>query len=205
MKLYLWWWWNTQEIPTMKETITTILKKEEIRNLLHIPFAGAGIRHRISGRCMPKEFKPFIEEFKIKYFDGQYKEEILEAPYETIYLNWGHYREFLFQNIQKDEVLEKITKANIIIGESSGSMILWEYFLNDQKSWFIKGLGLIKNTIIIPHYSTDRRQQEKLQQLLSEKQTETWYQLLWIDETTFIEYEDWKFGEIIWTGKVYYL
>ena len=126
MKLYLGGGRNTQEIPEMKELITAILKKENVQNLLHIPFAGAGIRHRTSERCMPRNFQPFIENLwggGINYFDGSYKEDIVAAPYEAIYLNGGKYRDFLWQNIQKDEVLEKVTKTPLIIGESSGSTI----------------------------------------------------------------------------------
>jgi hypothetical protein len=83
-------------------------------------------------------------------------------------------------------------------------MIGGETVLNDSKSWFEKGLGLVSQTIIIPHYSTSYSKEE-LRQLYKEEQAKTGYNILWIDETTFVEYEDGKYGEIFGEGKVYHL
>jgi peptidase E len=118
----------------MKEIITQIIQKEGITELLHIPFAGVGIRHRTSSWCMPEEFKPFIEGLGVNYLNASYDEDIEAFNGKYIYINGGHYRGFLLLMANKPKLLEKIQNAEIIIGESSGPMIGGETVLNDSKS-----------------------------------------------------------------------
>jgi hypothetical protein len=99
----------------MKETIKQIIQKEHITKLLHIPFAGVGIRHRSSSRCMPKEFQPFMESLGVKYFEASYEEDIEAHDGKHIYINGGHYRDFLLKNCKKPKLLEKLQNAEIII------------------------------------------------------------------------------------------
>ncbi|MDR0860130.1 MAG: hypothetical protein LBO09_04005 [Candidatus Peribacteria bacterium] len=92
MKFYLGGGRNLSEVPLMKASITQILQKEHIKELLHIPFAGVGIRHKTSGRCMPKEFQLFIENLGIKYFDASYEEDIDAWSGEHIYIELQNLR-----------------------------------------------------------------------------------------------------------------
>ena len=205
MKFYLWGGRGIPTISEKKEAIKQIIQREGIKELLHIPFAGVGPRHRISSRCMPEEFRLFVEGLGVRYLDASYKEDIKEFDGKHIYINGGHYREFLLAMCNNSLLLEKLQQAEIIIGESSGAMILGERVLNDRKSWFEKGLWLVGNTIIIPHYNTGRRQEEELQQLHKEEQEKTGCNILWIDETSFVRYENGEYGEAFWMGGVYHL
>ena len=79
----------------------------------------------------------------------------------------------------QQELLEKIKNADLIVGESSGSMILGEITLNDTKTLFDqKGLGLVNNTIIQPHYNKEYNNKEELMSLYKEGHIKTGYQLL---------------------------
>ena len=83
---------------------------------------------------MPEEFRLFVEGLGVRYLDASYKEDIKEFDGKHIYINGGHYREFLLAMCNNSLLLEKLQQAEIIIGESSGAMILGERVLNDRKS-----------------------------------------------------------------------
>ena len=152
---------------------------------------------------MPKDFQPFIESLGVRYLDASYEEDIEDFWGKHIYINGGHYRDFLLQMCNKPVLLDKLQNADIIIGESSGAMILGEQVLNSKKNWFEKGLGIVSETIIMPHYNTPRRQE--LQPLHTQEQEKTGCKLLGIDETTFVKYENGRYGAPIWEGKIYHL
>ena len=62
------------------------------------------------------------------------------------------------------KLLQIIKSAKYIVGESSGAMVMGEYQRGARgESTIIRGLGILKNTIIEPHYS-----ERKSQQLLSD-------------------------------------
>jgi hypothetical protein len=54
----------------------------------------------------------------------------------------------------------------------------------------------VKHTIIQPHYQK-RKEDENVQNLYAQQKAETHCDILGIDETTFVEYEDGKYGEVI--------
>ncbi len=77
----------------------------------------------------------------------------------------------LMNKIKANPKLLKLVKnAEVIIGESAGSKVLGEYFRasgSDPKSKMVKGLGIIKNTVVEPHY-TERQRHELLNRNLQE-------------------------------------
>jgi hypothetical protein len=54
----------------------------------------------------------------------------------------------------------------------------------------------MKDTLIIPHYNTSYSKEE-LKNLYFQEQSSTGYKILGIDETTFVEYENGKYGEVM--------
>ena len=76
-------------------------------------------------------------------------------------------------------------------------MVLSEWFYYDSR--FYEWLWLMPNSIIVPHYS-ERDWDAKKDDYQSKIKDIT---VLWIDELTFVEYEDWKIGDTYWRWNAY--
>lgn len=204
MKFYLWWWWNPEwwelAFDEQLSYIKEILKINNTKQLLHIPFARTGIRKRNRDAFSPSNIKSIITWLWIEYLDASYFEDISLYNWDTIYINWGNNCEFLFEICNNEKLLNAINKSRIIIGESCGAMIFWKNFENSQNTW-LHWFNLIDNTIIVPHYT----EHSMYESAVKWKQN-TWVSTaLGIDEATFITYEEWVYWEIIDKWWVYKL
>ena len=204
MKFYLWWGWNPEwwDIAFNEQLsyITEILKKNNTKQLLHIPFARTGIRKRNRDAFSPNNLKSIITWLWIEYLDASYFEDIAAYNWDTIYINWGNNCEFLFEMCNHSELLHAIKKSKNIIGESCWAMIFWKNFENSKNIWQV-WFGFIENTIIIPHYTEHNMYESGIK-----GQEQTWVStILWIDEATFIEYEEWKYWKTLGRWKTYIL
>lgn len=204
MKFYLWWGWDPEEgkksFDEALSCIKAILQKEKSKQLLHIPFARTGMMKKNRSSFLTHNFSPIIENLWIKYFNAMFYEEIEAFEGDTIFINWGNDCEYLLEMCQTPILLNAIKRSKIIIWESCWSMIFWEYFRNNHKDWYIQWLWFIKDTLIEPHYS-QKIKEERLKSWMSKTNTKYW---LWIDESTYVEYANWNYWEVIWFGKTFH-
>lgn len=204
MKLYLWGGYDPNKwdiaYKAAKECAKTIFSKEETTEILHIPFARTGIMKKNRGGFLPHNIGPVFESRGYKYFNAMYYEDIEKFSWDTIYINGGNDCEFLLEMCQNEKLFQAVKKTRVIVWESCWAMIMWEYFRNNENNGLLKGLGFIKDTIVEPHF-TEKSKEERLALEMKKTWTKLW---LWIDENTFIAYNDWVYWEKVWLGWVYH-
>lgn len=98
----------------------------------------------------------------IEVLEAHEEEDIRRADNPVIVISGGHEKEHALRVINEDARLkELIMNASVYIGESAGSMIAAEYICIDRDALeIIPGLGILKDTIIEPHYSEKKRQKQ---------------------------------------------
>jgi len=205
MKIYLWGGRNPDGwekiLNEARNCARQIFEIENTKQVLHIPFARIWITKKNRAWFFPKEFSHYLEWLWISYLNATFIEDIESFNWDTIYINWWGSCEFLLQMCKNEKLAEAISKAKVIIWESCGSMILCEYLRDDlTKSFYVKWLWYIKDTIVEPHY-TESHKEERLKKWMNINNLKYW---LWIDENTFIEYENGKYWKKIWFWNVYY-
>ncbi len=160
MKLYL---FGGAEIPLhqvepLKNLIKQVIVDFRPTSVLHIPFA----------RLNPTEkewregwFKEIMKDTGIKILDARNDSDIDKATESVLFINGGIGRYDLINVITNNPKLFQLIKnAQYIVGESAGAMVMGEYQRGARgESTIIRGLGILKNTIIEPHYSERSSQQ----------------------------------------------
>jgi len=146
---------NTQLLKSLiKQTILQIRPK----SVLHIPYA----------RLVSTEedwyegwFGDLMKDAGIDILDARNSKDVEKAYDSVIFINGGIGRYDLINGITNNKkLLHLVLNAQHIIAESAGSMVMGEYQRGARgESKIIKGLGILKNTIIEPHYSERHSQQ----------------------------------------------
>lgn len=153
--------------PILKDLIKKTITDLNPSQILHVPFA----------RLHPTEevfregwFKELMVDTGIMILDARIDEDIVKAENPLVFINGGHGRSDLVAGIHGNaKILDLILNADYLVGESSGSMITAEYMrLGKEGGEIVKGLGILKNTIIEPHYS-----ERGYQQLLATEMKQT--------------------------------
>ena len=138
----------------MKDVIFS-LKPQQI---LHIPFA----------RLHPREeewkegwFKETMEGTGMEILDARNEEDIQKAKNPLIFINGGHGRYDLLNRVRNDKrLLQFILNAENIVAESAGSILMGQFQRGARsEDKIVEGLGILKDTIIEPHYTERSRQQ----------------------------------------------
>ncbi|MFA6304615.1 MAG: Type 1 glutamine amidotransferase-like domain-containing protein [Patescibacteria group bacterium] len=199
MKLFLFGGAETslnQVGPEIK-LIGQVIKKLKVKQVLHIPFARTTTKeHSWSGDWFHRNIK-----LKgVTYLNAKNETDIAKAKRPLIFVSGGSEHVNLLNQINSNPKLLKLIKnARYYIGESAGSMIAGTYQRSgrlDGRRRIIKGLNLVKNTIIAVHY-TERKMQPILTRNM--KKTKVKYGI-GIDCVTALEFElkDWpkKFNTI---------
>lgn len=186
MKVYLFGWSDAKisEVDKQMKLFENIINKVQPKQVLHIPFARSPETE--TALWWPDWFIKHINLQGMEYLNATNPDDIAKAKKPLIIITGGGQTANLLEKIQwSPKLLELINNAKHVIGESSGSMILAEYARVKNKTWtnLIKTLGLIKNTIVEPHYT-----QRANQQLLTEEIQKTGMKYgIGIDEITGIE------------------
>lgn len=149
-----------KQADPLKKLIRETLVGLHVGSVLHVPFA----------RLHPNEedwkegwFKETMKETGMEILDARNRFDIDKASGEAVFVNGGHGKKALMDMLNADKkLLHLVLNAKYYISESSGSMAVGQWLRCDQPgSILIGGLGILKNTIIEPHYS-----QRNLQALL---------------------------------------
>jgi hypothetical protein len=172
MKLYLFGGAEIDQPSRSISLLKNLIKKSFLglkpKSILHVPFA----------RPLPTEeewkegwFQKIMKNTGIKILDARIESEINQASNSAIFINGGIERRNLIKKIKNNKKLfDLIINSQNIIAESAGSMAMGEFMRADRdEAEIIKGLGILKNTIIEPHYSEKSRQQLLIEDLKKSK------------------------------------
>lgn len=190
MRLFLFGGAEPGQAAKELKLIQKVIKRLGVKQVLHVPFARTiATEAEWSGdwyhRCVDL---PAVE-----YLNAKNQADITKARAPLIFISGGSEHVNLIKKITANpRLLKLIKKADYIIGESAGAKVLGTYFRSgklDGPVRLLRGLGIIENTIIEPHY-TQRNRQAVLVQAM--KQTRARYGL-GIDSLTAIEFELDKF------------
>lgn len=191
-----------QKVEQELKLIAQIIKNIKPKQVLHIPFARTSLTE---GSWQGNWFHRNIKLKGVTYLNADNKEDIAKAKLPLIFISGGSEHVNLLNKINSNPKLLKLIKnARYYIGESAGSMVLGTYQRTgrlDGRRRMIKGLNVLKDTIIEPHY-TERKRQAPLTKAM--KQTQAKYGL-GIDCLTALEFDikDWpKKYNIIGNGTV---
>lgn len=164
MKLYLFGGAETDQgqAPTLKNMINDVLAEIKSRQLLHIPYARIEVppgEEDVWGEgWVPRD----LNLSGIELLDARKKADITQADKPTIFINGGLQRDNVYNKIVSNQRLYTLVmNADYIIGESAGSMVCAQYrrTYRNGKEITTQGLGILKDTIIVPHYTERNRHQ----------------------------------------------
>lgn len=161
MKLYL-FGGAELDIPkvspiVLKHQIKKILLEINPKSILHIPFARL---HPTEEEWKEGWFKDIMNDTGVEIFDARNESDLDKAKNAVIFINGGMGRRDLILALETNQkLLNLVLNAQFIIAESAGSMAMGEYLRADRDGKeVIRGVGILKNTIIEPHYSEKIRE-----------------------------------------------
>jgi hypothetical protein len=161
MKLFLFGGAEKGEARAELKLIEKVIKEINPEQVLHIPFA----RVRASWPEWKGDwFHRNIKLKGIKYLKASRKKDMLRVKWPLIFISGGSSGLRLIKKLNENKkLLNLIKNADYIIGESAGSKILGEYQrVGDE---LVKGINILKNTIVEGHYSQRKRQKIILEEM----------------------------------------
>ncbi len=66
----------------------------------------------------------------------------------------GYLGETLKNSLAWEACLEAYQNGAIIAGSSAGAMVMCQYYYDPAKSKIVEGLGLLQNSLVLPHHNT---------------------------------------------------
>lgn len=159
MKLFLFGGAESGEVATELKMIEKVIKKLKPKQILHIPFARTSTHEEEwQGDWFHRNIKL---DPQIKYLNAENSQDINRAKAPLLFISGGSQITNLARKLKTDKrLVPLIMAADCIIGESAGAKILGKYFRpkgSDPKSPMVKGLDVIKDTVIEPHYTQRKR------------------------------------------------
>jgi len=190
MKVFLFGGAEPGQVARELKLIEKVIKRLGVKQVLHIPFARTQTQEiEWSGDW----FHRHIHLPGINYLNAANKSDINKARSPLVFISGGSEHVNLIKKIKSNSrLLNLIKNASYIIGESAGAMVLGTYFRSGRRDGprrLLRGLGIIKNIIIEPHYTEKKRQTMLVQEM---KQAKARYGI-GIDSLTAIEFELDKF------------
>lgn len=171
MKLYLFGGAEIGQGQVAQELklIEKVLRKIRPKQILHVPFARTiASEKEWSGDWYHRHISvPGAE-----YLNAKKPGDITKARSPLIFISGGSRHLNLIKKVTSNKrLLQLIKNADYYVGESAGSMFAGEYFRgrnSHNQRQIMKGLGIVKKTFIIPHFS-----QRKLQSALPHHMKQT--------------------------------
>lgn len=167
MKVYLFGGAEKGQARAELKLIEKVINELSPAQVLHIPFAR-------TGSSWPEWkgdwFRRNINLKKgIKYLRASRSKDMLMVNSPLIFISGGNECSRLIKKIKESKkLLSLIKNAEYIIGESAGSKLLGEY-QRIENGQLVKGLGILKDSLIEPHYSTKKRQKLLLEEMRKTK------------------------------------
>ncbi|MFA5155652.1 MAG: Type 1 glutamine amidotransferase-like domain-containing protein [Patescibacteria group bacterium] len=167
MKLILFGGAESGQAEREVRMIVQIINEIKPRQVLHIPFARIttneaewtgdwfGRYARLAGG--------------IEYLNAARRGDIAKVKRPLVFISGGSQNFNLLKKLKASPRLRRlISEASVVIGESAGAMVLGAYLRSKGGpggSALVKGLGIIKDTIIEPHYTQRARQALLVQEM----------------------------------------
>jgi len=172
--------------------IEEVIREIDVKQILHIPFARVGPG---KGPWAGDWVQRYINLDGKEYLNAKNEKDMAKVNHPLIFISGGSKSATLLNRVKSDpQLIDLIQKADYIIGESAGAKVLGKYLRvteADGQNQLVKGLGIIKDTLIEPHYTENKRQQ-----LLIEEMKKTGVRFgVGIDCQTGLEFEIDKFPE----------
>lgn len=160
MKLYLFGGAeiDLNQVRPLKDLIKKTIVELHPTSVLHIPYARL---HSTEEEWYEGWFKDEMKDTGVEILDARNQEDVNRAIHPFIFINGGIDRRNLVCELQNQQnLLDIVLHAQHIVAESSGSMAMGEFLRGDRNGTeIIRGLGILKDTIIEPHYSERNSQQ----------------------------------------------
>ncbi|MBU1110236.1 Type 1 glutamine amidotransferase-like domain-containing protein [Patescibacteria group bacterium] len=160
-------------VPTLLEMIYDEIRESLCKQVLLIPFAREV--YTKGSEWHENWYSEFFSANKadIKFFDASNDYDLEKADCPLIYLSGGKSKQNLLESINASNKLKHLVfSAKHIIAESGGAMVLGEYCRSyGQGSDMAEGLGILKDTIMEPHYFEQERKSLLLQEITKYKCT----------------------------------
>lgn len=195
MKIFLFGGAEIGEVAKQLKMLEKIIKQVKPKQILHIPFARTDtLEEEWQGDWFGRNIKLGKG---MKYLNATSKLDISLARQPLVFISGGSNNINLLKKIKASPDLCRLIKtADCLIGESAGAKILGEYFRSkgeNNTSKMLKGLGIIKNTVIEPHYIQRHRQK-----LLDKDMAETGAKYgIGIDSLVVLEFNPGQFPDKI--------
>lgn len=195
MKIILFGGAELGEAEKELKMIGKVINRVKPKQVLHIPFARTSTNE---AEWKGDYFGRNIKLAKgIKYLNAALKNDLAKAANPLVFMSGGSNVLNLSKKLKANpRLVQLIKKSSWVIGESAGAKVLGEYFRAKGKnntSAMVRGLGIIKGTVIEPHY-TQRQRQGLLIEDMAEAEMPCG---LGIDSMTAIEFEASQFPEKI--------
>lgn len=160
MKLFLFGGARTKEdghsdVEPLMKLIEKVIHELKPKQIFHVPFARTSISQieRADGR-----FTKHVNLDWIEYINANDEGALEKANSPLVFLSGGSKTSNLVKEIKANPALEQLIRnATYIIGESAGSKVLGTY-LRTEKDEMVEWLGILKDTILEPHYGEKNRQ-----------------------------------------------
>ena len=145
----------SRSVSILKNLLKETFLKINLPSILHIQFARPFPFPEDKGQWDEGWLGQLMKGTNIKILDARNQQDIEEARGSLIFINGGPERKNLIDSIKNNPLLlRSVLSAPYIVAESAGSMATGEYMrISRTDEGVMKGLGILKGTIIEPHYT----------------------------------------------------
>ncbi len=153
---------NPNSVSHLIQLINDVLAEIKPKQLLHIPYARNLIPKGEESLWPEGWVATKLNLDGIELLDARNEGDLARAANPIIFMNGGTQRDNLYNEIVGNQRLhDLVLNTQYLIGESAGSMVCGEYRRTYQgdRPVIARGLGILKNTLIEPHYTQRDRHQ----------------------------------------------
>lgn len=156
MKLFLFGGAEKGQARAELKLIEKVINDLRPAQVLHIPFART-ISHEPEWQGDWFHRNINLQQ-DVEYLKASRSKDMLRVKSPLIFMSGGSRSSSLIKKLKENgRLLNLVKKADYIIGESAGAKVLGEYH-RVEDGRLLKGLGILKDTVIEPHYSAKKRQ-----------------------------------------------
>lgn len=170
-----------------EEVTERLLSKFPSKSIFVIPFAKT---HNEAKERLYSVMTPIAEKYNITLVDGTDPSEY--TPEQIVYIPGGN-QDALFEdlnNIKFKSLIEDAAENSYLTGDSAGTVVLGEIMFsgyNKETAKLKPGLGLLKNSLIIPHIGNPEFEEWILPLVSKSRKTYPNLNIISIKEGYFIE------------------
>lgn len=153
---------NLESVSALIDLMNQVLAEVKPKQLLHIPYARIAVPEGEEGLWGEGWVAKRLNLEGIELLDARHQADLNRADHPFIFMNGGRQRDNLYDKITSDEALHNLVlNADYLMGESAGSMVCAEYrrTIRDGQEMTVRGLRILKDTIIEAHYTERGRHQ----------------------------------------------